>query len=105
MVTQIKYVIETVGSKVDINGNRRFFVNIFSTKTGKHFSFLANGQFVGIMSVQIKGKCRHENYLDFSVTLPIREFNRYAKEIKFKEHEITEEMFDEINRYISLDIK
>lgn len=94
----IRFILETVSSKIDRNGNRYHFVIVTSTKTGNSFKSDIGGQ------SNARGKIRSllglgwEDFLSIESEIPIREWNRAAKDFDYFEHELTKKAFLDLEK-------
>lgn len=75
----IRFIVDTVGSHTDVNGNRYFYASIRSTKTGQSIVITANGQDnVPQLIKRLFGLDWSEIHSTYT-EIPIREWERRTK--------------------------
>lgn len=83
---KIKLSIEQINSKRDIYGNTYYIVHIYNNETGECFSYQDSTDNISIFCHTAGYKYGGEFIIYYSV-LPIREFNRQAKNVPYMSNE------------------
>ena len=99
----IRFIVKTVSSRTDVNGNRYHFCIITTTQDRQRSLIVKDiGESNGKGMLRSAGLDWEEIY-SVEYTLPIREFNRRKKmhengESAYWEHEVTAEMILDLER-------
>ena len=88
----IRFIIHTVSSKIDVYGNRYHLTQFTSTATGKSLQVEMGGEDNANFALRRLLELGWEDFHSSHADLPIREFNRLAKNNDHYEHRLTAEM-------------
>lgn len=88
----IRYIVETITSERDVNGNCYCFAVVTSTKTKARILFNTGGKSNAIHDVMRLLDLTWKDVYEVQVTLPKRRWREYAKAVTLYEHELTPEM-------------
>ena len=92
-----QFIIETITSKRDINGNCYHFAIITSTLTGRQLMTQVNGDSNATAMVKRLLDLDWSDIHYSGHVLPIREWGHRRKNVDLYEHNVTAEMLNELN--------
>lgn len=93
----IRFIVETVSSETDRNGNRYHWARITSTITGRSIRFHSNGQGNALHLLRrVIGLYTFPTVSGIEMTLPKRQWQRTCNGIVLYEHQVTAQMITDL---------